>query len=56
LARRGHITKQGSRLLRWAVVEATQKVPADAGWPAATTTPHTFTVASLSTLASRNRE
>lgn len=34
--RRGHITKQGSRLLRWAVVEAAQKVPAGAGWPAAT--------------------
>jgi transposase len=26
---RGHITKQGSRLLRWAVVEAIQRLPAD---------------------------
>ena len=34
--RRGHITKQGSRLLRWAVVEAAQKIPATAGWPVAT--------------------
>jgi transposase len=34
--RRGRITKQGSRLVRWAVVEAAQKVPADAGWLVAT--------------------
>ncbi|MCP2251272.1 IS110 family transposase, partial [Lentzea aerocolonigenes] len=34
--RRGHITKQGSRLLRWALVEAAQKIPASAGWPVAT--------------------
>lgn len=34
--RRGHITKQGSRLLRWALVEAAQKVPASAGWLVAT--------------------
>ena len=27
--RRGHITKQGSRLVRWAAVEAVQKLPAD---------------------------
>lgn len=33
---RGHITKQGSRLLRWALVEAAQKIPADAGWLVAT--------------------
>jgi transposase len=33
---RGRITKQGSRLVRWAVVEAAQKVPADAGWLVAT--------------------
>ena len=26
---RGHVTKQGSRLLRWAVIEAIQHVPAD---------------------------
>jgi transposase len=26
---RGHITKQGSRLLRWAMVEAIQRLPAD---------------------------
>ena len=26
---RGHVTKQGSRLLRWAVIEAIQRVPAD---------------------------
>jgi hypothetical protein len=29
---RGSITKQGSALLRWAAVEAVQKLPADAGW------------------------
>jgi transposase len=27
--RRGHVTKQGSRLLRWALTEAVQRVPAD---------------------------
>ncbi len=26
---RGHVTKQGSRLLRWAVIEAIQRVPRD---------------------------
>jgi transposase len=26
---RGHVTKQGSRLLRWALVEAIQRVPRD---------------------------
>jgi transposase len=26
---RGHVTKQGSPLLRWAVIEAIQRVPAD---------------------------
>src|SRR2546423_1397411 len=26
---RGHITKQGSRLLRWALIEANQHAPAD---------------------------
>jgi len=25
---RGHVTKQGSRMLRWAVVEAIQRQPA----------------------------
>jgi len=34
--RRGHITKQGSRLLRWALAEAAQKIPATAGWLVAT--------------------
>ena len=29
---RGHVTKQGSRLLRWALIEAIQHVPA--GFPA----------------------
>lgn len=29
---RGRVTKQGSPLLRWAAVEAVQKMPADAGW------------------------
>ena len=29
---RGRVTKQGSPLLRWAVVEAVQKIPTDAGW------------------------
>jgi transposase len=27
--RRGHITKQGSRLVRWAAVEAVQNLPVD---------------------------
>ena len=26
---RGHVTKQGSRMLRWAVIEAVQRVPRD---------------------------
>ena len=26
---RGHVTKQGSRLLRWALIEAIQRVPRD---------------------------
>jgi transposase len=30
--RRGPITKQGSGLIRWAAVEAAQKIPASAGW------------------------
>jgi transposase len=30
--RRGSITKQGSRLVRWAAIEAVQKLPATAGW------------------------
>ncbi len=30
--RRGRITKQGSRLVRWAAVEAVQRVPKPAGW------------------------
>jgi transposase len=29
---RGSITKMGSKLVRWAAVEAVQKTPADAGW------------------------
>jgi transposase len=29
---RGPITKQGSRLVRWATIEAVQRTPADAGW------------------------
>jgi transposase len=33
---RGPITKQGSALVRWAAVEAAQKVPASAGWLVAT--------------------
>ncbi|WP_043715058.1 IS110 family transposase [Kutzneria sp. 744] len=33
---RGPITKQGSTLLRWAAVEAAQKIPATAGWLVAT--------------------
>ena len=30
--RRGSITKQGSTLVRWAAIEAMQKLPANAGW------------------------
>ena len=30
--RRGSITKQGSVLVRWAAIEAVQKLPASAGW------------------------
>jgi transposase len=30
--RRGSITKQGSALVRWAAIEAVQKLPADGGW------------------------
>jgi len=33
---RGSITKQGSTLIRWAAMEAAQRVPADAGWPVST--------------------
>jgi transposase len=33
---RGSITKQGSRLLRWAAVEAAQQTPPGAGWLVAT--------------------
>jgi hypothetical protein len=29
---RGRITKQGSGLVRWAAIEAAQKIPASAGW------------------------
>jgi transposase len=29
---RGRVTKQGSPLLRWAAIEAVQKIPDDAGW------------------------
>jgi transposase len=29
---RGSITKQGSKLVRWAAIEAVQKTPASAGW------------------------
>jgi transposase len=32
VVRRGPITKQGSGLVRWAAVEAAQKIPASAGW------------------------
>jgi transposase len=32
VVRRGPITKQGSALVRWAAVEAVQKIPASAGW------------------------
>ena len=30
--RRGSITKQGSTLVRWAAIEAVQKLSPDAGW------------------------
>ena len=30
--RRGSITKQGSALVRWAAIEAVQKLPADGSW------------------------
>jgi transposase len=33
---RGRVTKQGSPLLRWAAIEAVQKMPPDAGWLVAT--------------------
>ena len=33
---RGAITKQGSTLVRWAAVEAAQRIPATAGWLVAT--------------------
>ena len=33
---RGSITKQGSTLVRWAAIEAVQKLPASAGWLVAT--------------------
>ena len=33
---RGPITKQGSRLVRWAAIEAVQRTPGDAGWLVAT--------------------
>ncbi len=36
--RRGPITKQGSGLVRWAAVEAAQKIPASAGWLVSTRT------------------
>jgi transposase len=32
VVRRGSITKQGSTLVRWAAIEAVQKLPASAGW------------------------
>ena len=32
VVRRGPITKQGSGLIRWAAIEAAQKIPASAGW------------------------
>jgi transposase len=35
---RGRVTKQGSPLLRWAAIEAVQKMPADAGWLVSTKT------------------
>jgi transposase len=35
---RGPITKQGSGLVRWAAVEAAQKIPASAGWLVSTRT------------------
>ena len=33
---RGPITKQGSALVRWAAIEAVQRIPASAGWLVAT--------------------
>jgi transposase len=33
---RGPITKQGSKLVRWAAIEAVQRIPATAGWLVAT--------------------
>jgi hypothetical protein len=33
---RGPITKQGSRLVRWAAIEAVQRTPSSAGWLVAT--------------------
>ena len=33
---RGSITKQGSTLIRWAAIEAAQKIPPTAGWLVAT--------------------
>jgi transposase len=35
---RGSITKQGSRLVRWAAIEAVQRTPGTAGWLVATRT------------------
>ena len=32
MVHRGSITKQGSTLVRWAAIEAVQKLPASAGW------------------------
>jgi transposase len=32
VVRRGSITKQGSTMVRWAAIEAVQKLPASAGW------------------------
>ena len=36
---RGSITKQGSTLIRWAAIEAAQKIPPTAGWLVATRAP-----------------
>ena len=36
---RGPITKQGSALVRWAAIEAVQRIPASAGWLVATRAP-----------------
>jgi hypothetical protein len=33
---RGPITKQGSRLVRWAAIEAIQRTPSNTGWLVAT--------------------